>query len=79
MQQLRNNLKNPHSLKVYSIHYYVYDTTNDLFVAIEYEATNNVGGTVEDWLYYDVDGDLFSSDEKEVAAAKLPGEPGGAV
>ena len=66
---LQGNLKNPHSLEVYSIHGKNVEG-EDYYFNIEYSATNNLGGTVEDNFYYCVSKNIFSSDEKEVFNGK---------
>lgn len=66
---LQEHLKNPHSLEVYSIHGKNMEG-EDYYFKIEYSATNNLGGTVEDKFYYCVSKDIFSSDEKEVFNGK---------
>lgn len=73
IQQLRDNLKNPHSMKIYSV-FFKYDTTHDHYLfKIEYSAENNIGGTVEDTLYYQFDTDIYSDDEKEALSARMFG------
>lgn len=64
IQQLQNALKNPHSMKIYSIAYkrqYSSGTGNYIF-KVEYSAENNIGGTVEDTLYYQFDTGIYLGD-----------------
>lgn len=73
IQQLRDSLKNPHSMKVYSI-FYKYNTTHNWYLfKIEYSAENNMGGTVEDTIYYQFDTDIYSDDSKKALSAKMFG------
>ncbi len=73
IQQLRDSLKNPHSMKVYSI-FYKYSTTHNWYLfKIEYSAENNMGGTVEDTLYYQFDTDIYSDDSEKALSAKMFG------
>lgn len=73
IQQLRDSLKNPHSMKIYSI-FYKYNTTHNWYLfKIEYSAENQVGGTVEDTLYYQFDTDIYSEDSEKALSAKMFG------
>jgi hypothetical protein len=73
IQQLRDNLKNPHSMKIYSI-FYKYNTTHNWYLfKIEYSAENNIGGTVEDTLYYQFDTDIYSEDSQKALSARMFG------
>ena len=73
IQQLRDSLKNPHSMKIYSI-FYKYNTTNNWYLfKIEYSAENQIGGTVEDTLYYQFDTDIYSDDSEKALSARMFG------
>lgn len=73
IQQLRDSLKNPHSMKIYSI-FYKYNTTHNWYLfKIEYSAENQVGGTVEDTLYYQFDIDIYSDDSEKALSARMFG------
>lgn len=75
IQQLQDALKNPHSLEIYSIHYkrQYSDNTGDYYIKIEYSANNDLGGKVEDTLYYKFDIDVFSDDSEKALRAKMFG------
>lgn len=75
IQQLQDALKNPHSLEIYSIHYkrQSSDNTGDYYIKVEYSANNDLGGTVENTLYYKFDIDVFSDDSEKALRAKMFG------
>lgn len=75
IQQLQEVLKNPHSLEIYSINYKRSneDNTGDYYIKVEYSAENNMGGRVEDTLYYKFDLNIFSEDSKKALNARLFG------
>lgn len=70
IQQLQNALKNPRSMKLYSINYKT-DIIGDYYFKVEYSAENYMGGTVEDIWYYKFRIDVFSEDGKEALGAEL--------
>lgn len=75
IQQLQDALKNPHSMNLYSIKFkrQYSDGTGNYIFKVEYSAENNMGGTVEDTLYYQFDTGVYSGDSERALSAKMFG------
>lgn len=74
IQQLRDSLKNPHSMKLYSIKYKKgSENSRYILFSVEYSAENNVGGTVEDTLYYQFDNEIYSDNSEKALSARMFG------
>lgn len=56
VQQLKKYIKNPHSINIFSISYICLSVDNgvaDYIIRLEYSTENNIGGTVEEVVYYE--------------------------
>lgn len=56
VQQLKKHIKNPHSMNIFSLSYICLSVDNgvaDYIIRIEYSAENDIGGTVEEIMYYE--------------------------
>ena len=72
MNKLIDNLENPRSLEVYEINY-VFDESITYIICVEYSANNDLGGRVEEELYYEVSNLIFSDDDFERGNALIAG------
>lgn len=68
VQQLKKHIKNPHSMSIFSLSYLCLSVDNgiaDYIIRIEYSAENDIGGTVEEIMYYEFKAAMYDYSSEE--------------
>lgn len=82
VQQLKEHLKNPHSMNLFSIEYLCLSIdygVADFIVKIEYSSENNVGGTIEDIQYYEFKAAMYNYSEQSKDLIELESDSCGFI
>lgn len=68
VQQLEEYIKNPHSMNIFSLSYICLSVDNgvaDYIIRLEYSSENDIGGTVEEVIYYEFKAAMYDYSEGE--------------